>query len=71
VVNEFHILTLAGNLPLSMLDRVLTATEQALEELGVSKVWITLEGRNLKVVTDVPFSCGDELNDVASPDCSR
>jgi hypothetical protein len=69
VVNEVHILTIAANLPTSLLDSVLTATEQALEELGVSKVWIISEGRNLRVVADVQFSCDDGLNGVAGPDC--
>ncbi|GAA4727972.1 hypothetical protein GCM10023350_08820 [Nocardioides endophyticus] len=69
-MTEVHILTIAANLPISLLDRVLTATERALDDLGVSRVRITSEGRNLRVVADVPLK-RDELDGDSWPNCSQ
>lgn len=67
---EVHVLTLAANLPLPLLDGVLTATEQALGNLGISKVWIAVEGRDLKVLADVPLCFGTGPVDHAEGGCS-
>ncbi|WP_345528363.1 hypothetical protein [Nocardioides endophyticus] len=60
---ERHILTLGANMPVRLLDHVLTATEQALHELGIARMWITREGRNLRVLAEVPLDFGDEAVD--------
>ncbi|KQW45936.1 hypothetical protein ASC77_18645 [Nocardioides sp. Root1257] len=60
-MRQLHILTIAGNLPLSLLDRVLTATEQSLRDLGVSRVWITSDGGNLKVLAEIPADTDSDL----------
>ena len=49
-----EVLTLSDAVPVSLLDRVLTATEQALHEAGAEQIWITRQARTLTVMAELP-----------------
>lgn len=55
---EIHILTVAANLPLPLVDRVLTATEHGLVDLGVCKFWTVRHGQDLRVLAEMPAELG-------------
>lgn len=71
LVSHIHVLTIEANLPVPLLDRVLTAIELALDDLGASRVWITPEGQRLRVLANVPRGVGDGHADSCSHEPPR
>jgi hypothetical protein len=49
-----HILTLNPNLPLALVDRILTAAEAALTDGGVSRMWVDPDTREIAVMAELP-----------------
>jgi hypothetical protein len=39
-MNAIHVVTVADDLPIDIFDKVMTSTEQALLDLGATKVWV-------------------------------
>jgi hypothetical protein len=54
-----EVLTVSESLPAPILDRVLTATEEALLEAGASRIWLTPGSVALTVMAELPESPQD------------
>ena len=48
-----EVVTVSDAVSPSLLDRVLTATEQALHEAGAEQIWITRHASNLTVMAEL------------------
>ena len=49
-----EVLTVSESVSLPVLDRVLTATEEALQDAGACRVWVERESLALTVMADLP-----------------
>jgi len=49
-----HVVTVMPNLPLQLLDHVLTRVELALEDVGASRVWVADVRPGLAVMAELP-----------------
>lgn len=54
-VQTFHVLTVAPGLPLRVYDTLMTSAQQALEELGASRVWVDPARPLFAVMAELPF----------------
>lgn len=54
-----HVLILAPDLPIQVLDRILTATEQSLIEAGATRVWAQRSTAGTVVKADLPVAAGE------------
>jgi len=57
-----HVLILAPDLPIQVLDQILTATEQSLVQAGATRVWAERSPLGTVVKADLP-AVADELLD--------
>jgi hypothetical protein len=53
-MHKIRILTVSESAPLAVLDKVLTAAEEALELAGARRVWIERDSSALAVMAELP-----------------
>jgi hypothetical protein len=58
-MQSLHVLTVTPGLPVWLLDHLLTRVEQALDEAGASRIWISAELPQLAVMADLPRDAAD------------
>lgn len=60
-----HVLTLAlgPDLPIRVLDEILTATEESLTRAGATRVWAERAPDGMVVLADLPVGAGEQGSD--------
>ncbi len=53
-MREIHVLTVSSNLPMRLLDELLTRTESVLHEHGASRVWVDPTQPGTSVLAEFP-----------------
>ena len=51
---DIEVLTLSRSVPAPVLDAVLTATEQALEDAGAERIWLAHGSADVVVMAELP-----------------
>lgn len=51
---EIRVLTVTNSAPLAVLDKVLTAAEDALEDVGAERVWVERDAAAITVMAEIP-----------------
>jgi hypothetical protein len=59
-MRTLRVLHLSSDLPPAVLDQILTAAEQALEDHGASRIWTAAEHRGVTVLAEVPSTPPDD-----------
>lgn len=49
-----RVLTLDSSLPMALMDRILTVTEEALVELGATRIWLERSTPGMSVMAEIP-----------------
>jgi actin-like ATPase involved in cell morphogenesis len=55
-MHKIRILTVSDSTPVAVLDKVLTAAEDALEAAGAQRVWVESESMALAVMAELPVA---------------
>lgn len=61
-----HVLTLNPALPIDVMDRILTATEESLTLAGATRVWAHRSPSGTVVLADLPAVAGFQVAEVYS-----
>ena len=52
-MSTVELVTVSRHAPLAVLDRVLTAAQEALDDVGAARVWVDRQGDNLTVLAEL------------------
>ncbi len=52
-MSTVELITVSRHAPVAVLDRVLTAAQEALDDVGAARVWLDRQGDNLTVLAEL------------------
>jgi hypothetical protein len=52
-MSTVELITVSRHAPVVVLDRVLTAAQEALDDVGAARVWVDRQGDNLTVLAEL------------------